>query len=57
MKGHRRFKLEKSRYVAAPGPSLMAHVGVGSPGMGTPQPTVRFITIFYPSTFFHLVYF
>ena len=37
------FKLEKSSYVVAPGPSLMAHVGVGSPGMGTPRATVRFM--------------
>ena len=33
----------------APGPSLMAHVGVGSPGMGPPQPAIRFTVIFFLS--------
>ena len=42
----KKISLENSRYVVAPGPSLMAHVGVGSPGMGTPQPAVRFTSIF-----------
>ena len=42
----KKISLENSRYVVAPGPSLMAHVGVGSPGMGSPSATVRFMDIF-----------